>query len=119
MEIENYRERYEAEVAAIEFDIVANIAIIMSEHGLVKFKKKNTVKWNGKTITGILYQEGKMFICIKDKLMEVDEDNDDFAIFCADPYNFINLYESLVNELELNKPTAKIINMFNGEIMNN
>ena len=36
--------------------------IYWESRGLVKFKKKNTVKWNDKTITGILYQEGKMFI---------------------------------------------------------
>ena len=113
MEIANFRETYEKQVAELEFDIIASIAMIVSKHGVVKFSKKNTVKWRNKNITGVLFKDKNMFIRIGNELVEVDDDNMTFSEICYDPYTLISIYESLVNELGLSEPTAKIVSLFN------
>ena len=115
MDVVNFRERYDKEVSAIEFDIIANIAMIVSEHGLVKFKKKNCLKWKNSKITGILFQNESMFFCLGDKLVEVDDNCDEFSEMCVNPYTLIEIYESLVSELELNTPSAKIVSLFDNQ----
>jgi len=115
MEIENFRETYERQVAALEFNIIASMAIIVSEYGLVHFKRKNSIKWRDKKITGVLFMNESMFIRMGDELAEVDDNDKVFSEMCKDPYTLISIYESLVKELELDKPTAKIVSMFDNE----
>jgi hypothetical protein len=115
MEIENFRETYEKQVAALEFNIIASMAIIVSEHGMVQFNKNNVVKWGSKKITGVLFMHDSMFIRVGNKLAEVDDNDKTFSEICYDPYVLISVYESIVKELELDKPTAKIVSMFNNQ----
>jgi hypothetical protein len=56
-----------------------------------------------------------MFFCLGDKLVEVDDNCDEFSEMCVNPYTLIEIYESLVSELELNIPSAKIVSLFDDQ----
>lgn len=88
----------------LQYNIISDVIVMAASSGLIKFKKKNKFDFNGTKVEGILLQEeGAFIITSGNKMFEIDEDDETFMEFGKNPYNYIQLYESVVNELKLNE----------------
>ena len=97
----DYRGLYESSTSLLLYNVTKDLAAAVAMTGFVKLKKKNRFTFKDKEVTGIILQENGMFIIVGDGLIEFSEDAEEFEEFCKDPYNMINLYENVCNELGL------------------
>lgn len=95
-----YRAIYEQSVCMLVYNIMRDITSQLTVTNPIKFKKENKFKFNGKNIDEISLENDKVVIVMGKKSFKVDKNDKTFSEFSEDPYNFINLYESIVKELK-------------------
>lgn len=98
----DYRGLYESSTMLLLYNVVKDIAVIVSTVGMVKLTRKNKIAWNDKKITGVILQEEGMFIVMDDKaIFEISDEDPDFKEFSSNPLNVVTLYENIIKELKL------------------
>lgn len=98
----DYRGLYESSTMLLLYNVVKDIAAIVSTVGMVKLTRKNKIAWNGQKITGVILQEEGMFIVMDDKtIFEISDEDPDFKEFSSNPLNVVTLYENIIKELKL------------------
>lgn len=98
----DYRGLYESSTMLLLYNVVKDIAAIVSTVGMVKLTRKNKIAWNGQKITGVILQEEGMFIVMDNKtIFEISDEDPDFKEFSSNPLNVVTLYENIIKELKL------------------
>ena len=102
-ELIDYRTLYEQNVQMMNYNIAKEIAVMIASVGEVNFKNDNQFVFDGKTIKGICMQIDGIFVITNDSKFEFFDEDEVFSEFIKNPYNMIQLHESIAKELNLLK----------------